>query len=183
MEYTQEEETLDQNEFYCALGWSGELTTYDVYSKKYSSFFIHSSIRGRVFRIYVDTFIERRGIGLVLANSSSELQKDRPDICCINKGSRICMDISMRNRIKDTLKSQKENFGYLAAPDLYRSIWKSWELCCLLDYAVFNYILFILVEDQVIEFQKSESGINCYRLCSAPKKRGRGRPPKVKFIL
>ena len=183
MTNTIEEETLDQMEFFRALGWSGELTTYDIYSKKYSSFFMHSSIRGKVFRIYVDTFIERRGLGLVLANSSSELQRDRPEICCINKGSRVCKDISMRYRITDTLKSQKENFGYLAAPDLYRSIWKSWELCCLLDYAVFNYILFTLVEDQVIEFQKSEAGINCYRLCSTPKKRGPGRPPTVKFKL
>ncbi len=183
MTNTIEEETLDLREFCRALGWSGELTFFKEYSTKYGEFFKHSSIGGKIFRVYVDTFIERRGLGLVLTARPSEIRRDRPDVCCRSQDSRVCMDISMRYRIKDTLKIQQENFGYLAAPNLYRRIWETWDSCCLLDYSEFNYILFTLVEDRVIEYQKSDLGINLNRLASVPPKRRPGRPPTKNLIF
>jgi hypothetical protein len=178
-----EEETLDLMDFCRALGWSGELTIFKKYSKKYGEFFTHSSIGGKIYRVYVDTFIERKGLGLVLSAKPSELNRDRPDICCRNKGSRVCMEISMRHRIREALEIQQENFGYLAAPHLYRRILETWDSCCLLDYSVFNYILFTLVEDRVIEYQKSDFGTNLYRLTSIPIKRRPGRPPINNLII
>ena len=177
MTNTTEEETLDLMEFYRALGWSGDLIFLNKYSTKYGEFFTHSSIGGKIFRVYVDTFIERKGLGLVLSAKPSELNRDRPDICCRNKNSRVCTEISMRHRIRETLELQQENFGYLEAPQLYRRILETWDSCCLLDYSVFNYILFTLVEDRVIEYQKSDFGTNLYRLTSIPIKRRPGRPP------
>jgi hypothetical protein len=178
-----EEETLDLMDFCRALGWSGELTIFKKYSKKYGEFFTHSSIGGKIYRVYVDTFIERKGLGLVLSAKRSELNRDRPDICCRNKSSRVCMEISMRHRIREALELQQENFGYLAAPHLYRRILETWDSCCLLDYSVFNYILFTLVEDRVIEYQKSDFGTNLYRLTSIPIKRRPGRPPINNLII
>jgi len=179
MSLDQDFEWIDMFEYYQELGWSGDYSSLNKYQTNYIGFFMHSAINNKIPKIYVELFMQQENLAIVLTPTHSELNRPFPENCCNQALSNTCAIAGMRNRILDIMQDQKAQDGYIQISTIYNQLYYSGVPCCLNDIPMLNYLLYLLVKNETLEYRKSEFGENEYRMSRKPKKKGPGRPRKT----